>query len=132
MEIVARRLFNSLSIVAFLVSIVGGVVSFSAYGQSVKLAWDGSSSVVGYNIFRSQQSAVFPSTPLNGAIPLTTNSYTDFGVQSGTSYYYVVTAVGESNSQSGYSNQVLVTIPMLATNKAPVVSAGPDRVVTLP
>ena len=37
-------------------------------------------------------------------------SYTDSTVQSGTTYYYVITAV-DGQGQSGYSNQVTVTVP---------------------
>src|SRR5262249_4041675 len=65
-----------------------------ANGQSIKLAWDASSdsNVIGYNVYRSQQSGVFSSTPLNGTTALTTAAFNDSSVQSGT-YYYVVTAV---------------------------------------
>src|SRR5262245_54728998 len=105
----------------------------SAYAQTIKLAWDPSpdSSVAGYNIYRSQQSGVY-STPVNGSNIITTTSFTDSGVHSGTTYYYVVTAVNTSGVQSGYSNEVLATVPVLVTNKAPVVNAGPDQAITLP
>jgi len=32
-------------------------------------------------------------------------------VQSGNTYYYVVTAVSTSNVESGYSNQAAATVP---------------------
>jgi TolB protein len=37
--------------------------------------------------------------------------YTDTMVQSGQTYYYVVTAVDSSNTESTYSNQAPATIP---------------------
>jgi len=105
----------------------------TAYGQSVKLAWDPSSdtSTVGYNVYRSQQSGVYPSTPLNGSNVITTPAFTDYSVQSGTTYYYVVTTVNGSGLQSGYSNQVQA-VSVVTANQAPVVSAGPDQTITLP
>ncbi len=39
-------------------------------------------------------------------------AYTDSTVQSGTTYYYVVTAVDSSGSESNYSNQATAVIPM--------------------
>jgi fibronectin type 3 domain-containing protein len=38
-------------------------------------------------------------------------SYTDSGVQSGQTYFYVVTAVNSSNAESAYSDQVTFVIP---------------------
>jgi fibronectin type 3 domain-containing protein len=45
------------------------------------------------------------STPVSGM------SYTDASGQVGQTYYYVVTSVDSSNTQSGYSNVVSITIP---------------------
>jgi hypothetical protein len=53
-------------------------------------------------------------------------------VHSGATYYYVVTTVSTSGVQSGFSNEVLATVPVLTTNKAPVVNAGPDQTITIP
>src|SRR5262249_39603173 len=105
-----------------------------ANGQSIKLAWDASSdsNVIGYNVYRSQQSGVFSSTPLNGTIVLTTAALNDSSVQSGSTYYYVVTAVSTTGAESGYSNQVQATVPVTVTNQAPVVSVGPAQTITLP
>jgi fibronectin type 3 domain-containing protein len=38
-------------------------------------------------------------------------SFVDGSVQSGQTYYYVVTAVDTSGTESGYSNQVQAVIP---------------------
>jgi fibronectin type 3 domain-containing protein len=40
-----------------------------------------------------------------------TTAYTDSTVVSGTTYYYVATAVDGSSKESGYSNQAPAVIP---------------------
>ena len=99
---------------------------------SVTLAWDPNSepSLAGYNLYRSTQSGVFGSVPINGT-PLTTTSFTDSTAVSGT-YYYVVRAVSVNGQQSAPSNQVQVNVNPVPTNSAPVVSAGPNSTITLP
>jgi fibronectin type 3 domain-containing protein len=65
--------------------------------------------VRGYNIYRSGQSGG-PYSRINPALdPSTTDS--DTNVQSGATYYYVVTAVDSSGRESAYSSQVKVVIP---------------------
>lgn len=79
--------------------------------HSVALNWNASTSsgVVGYNVYRSGQSGG-PYAKINSAlIPSTTN--TDTNVQSGSTYYYVVTAVDSSGRESVFSNQVQAVIP---------------------
>jgi fibronectin type 3 domain-containing protein len=51
-----------------------------------------------------------PYTLLNSSLVPTTQ-YNDANVQSGQTYYYVVTAVDSSNRESSYSNQSSATIP---------------------
>src|SRR5215467_13003049 len=60
----------------------------AAFASSVTLAWDpnSESSIAGYNIYRSNQSGSYPSTPLNGT-PLQTTSFTDSTTTSGIYYY---------------------------------------------
>lgn len=41
----------------------------------------------------------------------TTTNYVDGTVSSGTTYYYVVTALGSNGEESGYSNQATAVIP---------------------
>jgi hypothetical protein len=78
--------------------------------HSVALTWNPSAStVIGYNAY----SSAVPGgsfVKLNPT-PMATSSYTDTTVQSGKTYYYVVTAVDSSNNESNYSNQVSATIP---------------------
>jgi hypothetical protein len=118
---------------SFLVVVVSVVVAGSmmfcapsAYAQTIKLAWDPSSdsATVGYNVYRSQQSGTYPSTPLNGSNVVTSAAFTDSSVQTGSTYYYVVTTVNANGLQSGYSNQVQATVPVLTTNNPPVVGSG--------
>jgi hypothetical protein len=79
--------------------------------HSVTLTWNASTSsnVVGYNIYRGGQSGG-PYAKINSALgPSTTD--TDTNVQSGSTYYYVVTAVDSSGHQSAYSSQVKAVVP---------------------
>jgi hypothetical protein len=79
--------------------------------HSVTLNWNASSSssVVGYNIYRSGQSAG-PYVKINSALDPSTTEV-DSNVLSGSTYYYVVTAVNSSGGESGYSNQVKAVVP---------------------
>jgi fibronectin type 3 domain-containing protein len=78
--------------------------------HSVDLSWNASSSsnVVGYNVYRAGVSGG-PYASVTSANPGTT--FIDGSVQSGQTYYYVVTAVDTSGTESGYSNQVQAVIP---------------------
>ncbi len=76
----------------------------------VSLAWTASTSqVVGYNAYRSNTSGG-PYTKLNSSL-ISTTSYNDQTVQSGTTYYYVTTAVNSQGLESTYSNQAAATVP---------------------
>jgi Abnormal spindle-like microcephaly-assoc'd, ASPM-SPD-2-Hydin len=77
---------------------------------SVKLSWSPSSStVIGYLVYRSDSSGGSYSALFGTALNQT--SYTDSTVSSGTTYYYVVTAVNSTGTQSTYSNQVTAVVP---------------------
>ena len=91
------------------------------HAPSVKLAWDPNpeSFLAGYNVYRSEQSGVFTSPPINGKTLVTRTSFTDSTVQPSRTYYYVVTAVSTDGQESAYSNQVQTTIgPVTATKRA--------------
>jgi hypothetical protein len=79
--------------------------------HSVSLSWTASvSSVVGYNVYRgTQPSGPYP-LKVNSS-PHTGTSFTDSTVQSGTTYYYVVTAVDANSVESDYSNEGTAVIP---------------------
>jgi hypothetical protein len=79
--------------------------------HSVALAWDASTTagVVGYNVYRGTGIGSYVRiSSTNGS-----TSFTDSTVQSGQNitYYYVVTAVDSTGTESSDSNQVTATIP---------------------
>jgi hypothetical protein len=78
--------------------------------HSVTLGWTASTSTVsGYNVYRSTVSGA-GYTKVNGGLVGST-AYTDSSVQSGTSYFYVTTAVDSSGSESTNSNEASASIP---------------------
>jgi len=78
--------------------------------HSVALTWNASTSTVsGYNVYRSTVSGS-SYTKINPSL-VTVLSYTDSAVQSGTTYFYVTTAVDSAGNESVYSNQVSAPIP---------------------
>ena len=76
--------------------------------HQVSLSWDASASANGYNVYRSTQSGG-PYNKINPTLDATTD-FADLSVVAGQTYYYVTTAV-ESVLESGYSNEVQVSIP---------------------
>ena len=78
--------------------------------HSVDLSWGASSSsnVQGYNVYRAGVSGG-PYAAVVSANSGTT--FVDGSVQSGQTYFYVVTAVDSSGTESAYSNQVQAVIP---------------------
>jgi hypothetical protein len=78
--------------------------------HSVTLTWTASTSTVtGYNVYRSTVSGG-PYTKLN-LTPVTATTYTDTTVQSGMTYFFVVTSVDSSGVESANSTEVSATIP---------------------
>lgn len=81
----------------------------AAAARSVALSWSGAvTGVKGFNAYVSTV-AGGPFVKLTST-PLTSPTYTDTDVQSGT-YYYVVTAVNASNQESLYSSEVTAIVP---------------------
>lgn len=89
---------------------VSGLNFTAGVAHSVALSWNASTSVVaGYNVYRSivsgnQYSRV--NSALVGGL-----AFTDTGLQSGSTYYYVTTAVDSNGNESTFSNQVTANIP---------------------
>jgi hypothetical protein len=79
--------------------------------HSVHLSWIASTSdVLGYNIYRgTTHSGPYPVKLNSSALQGTT--FTDSTVNSGVTYFYVVTAEDGSHVQSDYSNEVMAAIP---------------------
>ncbi len=88
----------------------GTLASAFTYFHTVGLAWaDSSSSVSGFNVYRSSTSGG-PYTRINSTL-LPGTTFTDINVQAGQTYFYVTTAVSSSNVESGYSNQAQTVVP---------------------
>src|SRR5579863_1687014 len=90
-------------------------VSLSGTGSathSVGLSWLASSSsgISGYNVYRGTVLGSY--SKINSSL-IAQSSYTDTTVQAGqnTAYYYVVTAVNSSSSESLYSDPATVSVP---------------------
>jgi hypothetical protein len=80
-------------------------------GHSVSLNWVASITPnVSYNVLRGT-AAGGPYTKLNTS-PVTGTAFEDRSVQSGLTYYYVVTAVDAGGNSSVYSNEALAVIPV--------------------
>ena len=79
--------------------------------HSVALSWSPSSStgISSYNVYRGTVGGGPYSLLTNG---VSSTSYTDSNVQSGSTYYYVTTAVDSSGAESVYSNETQAVIPM--------------------
>jgi hypothetical protein len=78
--------------------------------HAVALSWTASSSanIQSYNVYRSTISGGYYG--LIGSI-VGSLAYTDNTVKSGTTYYYVTTAVSNQGQESGYSNQAVAIVP---------------------
>jgi fibronectin type 3 domain-containing protein len=78
--------------------------------HSVSLSWDSSANpkIVSYSVYRSMIRGASYGL-LASAIAVSTHN--EQGVQSGTIYHYVVTAVDDAGHESAYSNEARVTIP---------------------
>jgi fibronectin type 3 domain-containing protein len=78
---------------------------------TVALGWTAStSSVIGYNVYRGTTTGGPYSSKLTSS-PVGSTQFTDTGVQSGLTYYYVVTSVSSNDVESVYSGQAVATIP---------------------
>ena len=89
-------------------------VSLSGTGvHNVVLTWtaNGTSGLMGYNVYRGTTSGGESSTALNST-PINATTLTDTNVTAGASYYYVVKAVGSDGvTQSASSNEASATVP---------------------
>jgi hypothetical protein len=79
--------------------------------RSASLSWNPSTSpVVGYNVYRGTQSGG-PYFKLNSS-PQRTTSFTDSTVQSGATYFYIVTSMNANSVESAYSDEAKAVIPV--------------------
>ena len=84
-----------------------GLVAKSGAGQ-VSLSWNSVAGATSYNIYRTAESGYEPAAP--SVRGLTGTSYTDTGLNDGTTYYYQVVAVN-SSGPSGFSPEAQATTP---------------------
>jgi uncharacterized protein (DUF58 family) len=90
------------------ISLSGSGVASSSH--SVTLSWtDSASGITGYHAYSSTVSGG-PFAKMTSTA-LTTPSFRDTNVQSGQTYYYVVTALNSSNQESAYSSVVTAIVP---------------------
>ncbi|MFQ6026036.1 MAG: LamG-like jellyroll fold domain-containing protein [Dehalococcoidia bacterium] len=89
-----------------------GLSADGAIGR-IDLLWNANSEtdLVGYNVFRSQTTGG-PYQKLNTTGPVVNNSFIDFSIIGGNTYFYAVTAENQSGMESGYSNQASATALM--------------------
>jgi hypothetical protein len=85
-------------------------VATQAVSHSVSLTWiDTSTNLAGFNVYRGATTGGPYSKITSSLVP--TAAYTDTSVQSGTTYYYVSTAVDTTGAESPYSNESEAAIP---------------------
>jgi len=74
--------------------------------QSLTLDWDANTEpdLAGYKVYRSTTQGVY-GTPI-ASVSAGTTTFTASGLQTGTTYYFVVTAYNTSFSESAHSNEV--------------------------
>jgi hypothetical protein len=78
--------------------------------HTVTLSWNGAvSGVTGYNTYVSMVPGG-PFVKLSSTLA-PAHTYTDDSIQSGHTYYYVVTALNSSNEESVYSSEVTAIVP---------------------
>lgn len=89
-----------------------GIDGTSGDGE-VELIWNanGEDDLDGYNLYRDTESfsGISDMDPVNGGSLLSGTGYTDTGLESGTTYYYRLTAVDDSENESNPSSEVAIT-----------------------
>lgn len=93
----------------------GAPSGLSAQSQdaAVDLEWNEvqPGDLAGYNVYRSTSSieGISGMAPVNRDSAISEVTYTDEGVENGSAYHYVVTAVDEAGNESNSSSEVEVT-----------------------
>ncbi len=102
--------------------------------NSITLDWDPQYDleVVGFNIYRTLVSQPFDwGVPVNGKNPKRGNGFRDTGLEEGTTYYYVVTAVDEIPNESQYSAEVSATTFLISEYPQPPAIDTPPKDFTI-
>jgi len=104
-RVIASNAFGNSSVSAVVsaqttaLPIPSGVTATAQSSSSIRLSWNSISGVQSYRIYRSSDAAGIYSQIGTS----TTNSYTNTGLSSSTTYYYKVSLVNSSNIESGQS-----------------------------
>jgi fibronectin type 3 domain-containing protein len=78
--------------------------------HGIALSWTpGSATYIGFNIYRGSASAG-PYARINSSL-LPMASFSDTGIVSGQTYYYVATEVDATSAESAYSNEASAVLP---------------------
>jgi hypothetical protein len=114
-EGLSNSLIKPLRVLWFLIPLTLCVLFYAATGfaASVTLAWDANSEpdLAGYNIHWGRSSGNYSFTVDVG----NNTTYTFTGLDEGVTYYFAATAYNTNNLRSGYSNQVVYTVPVSDT-----------------
>ncbi len=80
-------------------------------GETAALSWDASTGpdLAGYKIYLATTSGGY-GAPI-ATVPTDLTSYTAPGLETGTTYFFAVTAYNSDGSESSFSNEVSKTIP---------------------
>ena len=89
-----------------------------AFPARVELDWNAESSATSYNVYRSETSAAYDAILTN----VTASAYSDTNVINNTTYYYVVSAVNASSTESAVSAEVSAT----PIDTPPILDSGYD------
>jgi hypothetical protein len=82
----------------------------STVADTANLGWNANSDIdlTGYKVYRGTASGTY-GAPLT-TLPKTTTSYTATGLQTGTTYFFVITAYDSAGNESTFSNEVSKSI----------------------
>lgn len=97
--------------------------------QNITLGWDASPApdISSYNVRYGLASGQY-----TYKVPAGTDTFADVnGLIEGTTYYFVVTAIGSSGIESEPSNEIGYTVPGVAAPGQPWLQAGPDGTAIL-
>jgi parallel beta-helix repeat protein len=103
-----------------------GVAAVANGTSEIDLSWTASPGATGYNVQRSATTGG-PYTQLGSTPTTATTSYHDTGLSAGTSYYYVVQAVGTAGSSANSSEVSAATVAAAPSGLA-VVTNGTSEI----
>ncbi|WP_454085363.1 PA14 domain-containing protein [Georgenia sp. Marseille-Q6866] len=90
----------------------GGVAATVRTDGAIELRWDAAERAEGYNVYRGIGApATTADQPINGTTPVTGLALVDQDVQPGTTYHYLVVAVGDGSATPAASQAVVTTPP---------------------